>query len=264
MGIQLADPSSGLIITGAGLAVKPQAPIFVDSNGVGLKLATTTPGLYLVSGGLAVLLKTAGHLSVDVNGLYYSGSLSIQSDVVITSPANNDVLLFDGLHWVNSPSVNSTLASLTDVVLTTPLSGQVLTYNGSKWINAASAGGVSSVGGTAPIASSGGTTPSISLTLSSNSGLQIAGGLGVQAKSGVQVSGGFVTANVASPLGTTSTQIALNYGNGLTLVAGELRPGASGVAGLSVTITTAKLTAGGANGSMTFTSGVLTAQTAAT
>jgi hypothetical protein len=34
--------------------------------------------------------------------------------------------------------------------------------------------------------------------------------------------------------------------------------------GLSVTITTAKLTGGGANGSMTFTNGRLTAQTAAT
>ena len=34
--------------------------------------------------------------------------------------------------------------------------------------------------------------------------------------------------------------------------------------GLSVTITTAKLTSGGANGSMTFTNGVLTSQTAAT
>ena len=35
-------------------------------------------------------------------------------------------------------------------------------------------------------------------------------------------------------------------------------------AGLTVTITTAKLTAGGADGSMTFTKGILTAQTAAT
>jgi hypothetical protein len=34
--------------------------------------------------------------------------------------------------------------------------------------------------------------------------------------------------------------------------------------GLTVTITTAKLTSGGANGSMTFTNGILTAQTAAT
>jgi hypothetical protein len=35
-------------------------------------------------------------------------------------------------------------------------------------------------------------------------------------------------------------------------------------AGLTVTITTAKLTTGGVNGSMTFTNGILTAQTAAT
>jgi hypothetical protein len=35
-------------------------------------------------------------------------------------------------------------------------------------------------------------------------------------------------------------------------------------AGLTVTITTANLTTGGVNGSMTFTSGILTAQTAAT
>lgn len=34
--------------------------------------------------------------------------------------------------------------------------------------------------------------------------------------------------------------------------------------GVTATITTAKLTGGGANGSMTFTNGVLTAQTAAT
>ena len=34
--------------------------------------------------------------------------------------------------------------------------------------------------------------------------------------------------------------------------------------GITVTITTAKLTVGGANGSMTFTNGILTAQTQAT
>jgi len=39
---------------------------------------------------------------------------------------------------------------------------------------------------------------------------------------------------------------------------------ADGNAGISVTITTAKLTAGGTDGSMTFTNGLLTAQTAAT
>lgn len=37
-----------------------------------------------------------------------------------------------------------------------------------------------------------------------------------------------------------------------------------GISGISATITTAKLTVGGANGSMTFVSGLLTAQTPAT
>lgn len=40
--------------------------------------------------------------------------------------------------------------------------------------------------------------------------------------------------------------------------------GAATTSGLTVTITTAKLTTGGTNGSMTFTNGVLTAQTPAT
>ena len=45
---------------------------------------------------------------------------------------------------------------------------------------------------------------------------------------------------------------------------GLVTAASSGAAGLSVTITTAKLTSGGTNGSMTFTGGILTAQTAAT
>lgn len=46
----------------------------------------------------------------------------------------------------------------------------------------------------------------------------------------------------------------------------ELSAGVTGSppSGVTTTITTAKLTGGGANGSMTFTNGVLTAQTPAT
>lgn len=49
--------------------------------------------------------------------------------------------------------------------------------------------------------------------------------------------------------------------NAITATAVQINQLASG---LSVTITTAKLTGAGANGSMTFTNGVLTAQTPAT
>ena len=108
------------------------------------------------------------------------------------------------------------LAGLGDVSVSGPTNGQVLTYNAvaHKWeATTPAVGTVTAVTGTAPIVSSGGTTPAISLTLSGPS---------------------------LSPIGGLHT------------------------VGLSVTITTAKLTAGGTNGSMTFTNGLLTAQTAAT
>ena len=61
-------------------------------------------------------------------------------------------------------------------------------------------------------------------------------------------------------LGTMSTQnsnsVAITGGS----IAGTIIP----TGGISVTITTSKLTTGGANGSMTFTNGILTAQTQAT
>jgi hypothetical protein len=57
------------------------------------------------------------------------------------------------------------LSALGDVVLTTPSNGQTLSYNGTNWVNAAAgAGTVTSVTGTSPIASSGGSTPAISLS----------------------------------------------------------------------------------------------------
>jgi len=57
------------------------------------------------------------------------------------------------------------LSALGDVVLTSPSNGQTLSYNGTNWVNAAAgAGTVTSVTGTSPIASSGGSTPAISLS----------------------------------------------------------------------------------------------------
>jgi len=54
------------------------------------------------------------------------------------------------------------LSALGDVVLTSPSNGQTLSYNGTNWVNAsAGAGTVTSVTGTSPIASSGGSTPAL-------------------------------------------------------------------------------------------------------
>jgi hypothetical protein len=90
---------------------------------------------------------------------------------------------------------------------------------------------VTAVTGTAPISSSGGLTPAISL----NDTLVTPGSY-VFASLTVDAQGRLTAASSGSPL----------------------------AGGISATINTAKLTTGGVNGSMTFTSGLLTSQTQAT
>jgi hypothetical protein len=87
------------------------------------------------------------------------------------------------------------------------------------------------VTGVAPIASTGGLTPAISLN------------------------------------DTTVTPGSYTFTNLTVDAKGRLTAASSGnplAGGISVTITTAKLTLAGANGSMTFVNGILTAQTQAT
>ena len=67
--------------------------------------------------------------------------LSSLADVLISSPANNQVLTYNSStgKWVNAnPKGGVTdLASLTDVTLSTPAYGDILLYDGTKWINSA-------------------------------------------------------------------------------------------------------------------------------
>jgi len=102
--------------------------------------------------------------------------------------------------------------------------------NGNGSISISATGFVSSVTATAPLAVTGTTAPNISLT-----GIVALanGGTGASTASGARTNLG---------LGTMATQNV----------------------GITATITTAKLTALGANGSMAFTNGILTAQTPAT
>jgi hypothetical protein len=57
-------------------------------------------------------------------------------DVSITSPANGQVLKYNGTTglWENGLGA-TTLDDLTDVTITTPSSGQALVYTGSQWAN---------------------------------------------------------------------------------------------------------------------------------
>ena len=56
------------------------------------------------------------------------------TDVTITSPANNNVLQYNGSKWINT-TISAYLSTLIDCLITSPSSGQLLQYNGTKWIN---------------------------------------------------------------------------------------------------------------------------------
>jgi len=79
---------------------------------------------------------------------------------------------------------------------------------------------------------------------------------------GPGLAGGVIT-NVGT-ISLKSVGTAGTYGTVTTNQYGQVVSGTAEAVGLSLTITTAKLTTAGADGSMTFTNGRLTAQTAAT
>jgi hypothetical protein len=77
-------------------------------------------------------------------------TLAQLNDVTLTNPTADQVLSYNGTHWVNRTlSLGSqTLADLTDVVITSPAANQMLSYDATtqKWVNAAiPATGVTSV-----------------------------------------------------------------------------------------------------------------------
>jgi hypothetical protein len=63
-------------------------------------------------------------------GLSYN-TVENLSDTTLTSPANGQVLQYNGTTWVDGITLNPS----------SPVIGQVLVYNGSEWINGESAGG---------------------------------------------------------------------------------------------------------------------------
>ena len=79
---------------------------------------------------------------IDLNDLSAVTSLNDLSDVEITSPTANDLLIYDDIDqkWVNGQYyVSMTLNSLTDVTVPSPSTGDLLMYEGTsqKWVNLA-------------------------------------------------------------------------------------------------------------------------------
>jgi len=101
------------------------------------------------------------------------------------------------------------------------------------------------------------------LDLSQNLGVGGAGtGSVTSVVAGTGLEGGIITAAGTISLKTIGT--AGTYGQVTVNGFGQVTSGVAPETGLNVVVQTAKLTGGGANGTMTFTNGRLTAQTQAT
>jgi hypothetical protein len=77
---------------------------------------------------------TSKWINVNPGGGAGASTLAALSDVALTSLGADEVLKYDGAHWINAAYVLSLLA---DVVISSPLDGQVLEYSASlsKWHN---------------------------------------------------------------------------------------------------------------------------------
>lgn len=124
-------------------------------------LAATTPGptttawnAILTAGGAGSGVASVAVTAPIVNtgtptapNIGFTPQLAIDTDVVISSPANNDVLTYEtsSTKWKNKPAAagSSTLAADTDVLLASPANNDVLTFetSSSKWKNKPASGG---------------------------------------------------------------------------------------------------------------------------
>lgn len=135
---QSAEPVEIIGLCAGGSVSGSGANVVINSCGNGI---TVTP----VSVGNTITYTVC--LDVDVIGSIIADYLSDNplnlndlGDVVLTSPGSGSLLRFNGVNWVNVPSI--AMSQITDFLVTSPTVGQVLSWNGSKWVNSANTGTV--------------------------------------------------------------------------------------------------------------------------
>lgn len=128
---QLADLTDVSLTTPTNTQVlKFNGSVWVNGS-VAYSEVSGTPTLAAVaSSGSYTDLSNKPTIPTDLNSL---------SDVVITTPAEDDIIRYDGANWVNVPFAGgggaNELNDLTDVIITSATSNDYLKYDGSDWVN---------------------------------------------------------------------------------------------------------------------------------
>ena len=212
----------------------------------------------------------------DLIAVNLANALGISSGGTGTTviPSNGQLLIGNGTGYtVNSPTAGTGIGIVLGAGTLQFNNTGVTSIIAGTGISASSATGAVTIANTGVLSFSGGTTgltPATStvgdITLAgtlniTNGGTGSTTAAGARTNLGAAASG--ANSDITSLSGLTTALSILQGGTGATTASGA-RTNLGLGSGLSVTITTAKLTTLGANGSMTFTNGILTAQTAAT
>ena len=186
----------------------------------------------------------------DLIALNLSNALAVASGGTGTTviPTNGQLLIGNGTGYtVNSPTAGTGIGIVAGAGTLQFNNTGVTSIIAGTGISASSPTGAVTIANTGVLSFSGGTT-GLTPSTSTIGAVTLAG-----------------TLNVANGGTGASTLTGYVYGDGTSaMTASTTIPYTAISGGLSVTITTAKLTTLGTNGSMTFTNGILTAQTRAT
>lgn len=155
----LVNPGGNMTRSGAGTAASPYV---LSSNAIGL--VTAGSNITITGNGTSttpyVITAAAAPPASEITGLVSAGTniqmtgqgttaapyvissvhtLDSLSDVTITTPANGQVLRWNGTEWVNS-TFSLNLDGLSDVTITSPVANQILVRDPAgtgQWINGA-------------------------------------------------------------------------------------------------------------------------------